>query len=125
VESFIAVIVMSVGLLTLSGASALVARASRERSLSSNGVIGIRTGATKSSEVAWNAGHDAARPFLIAGAITTASMALIVAAVAVFTLIDGRSQDLAVWIGLTSYAVALGVLLAATRAANAAARRSG
>ncbi|MFJ2744403.1 SdpI family protein [Streptomyces sp. NPDC087440] len=85
-----------------------------------NAAIGIRTKATMASDAAWERGHAAAGPLLTA----TFRTAYVVGAVTVLvTLVVGSGGSPAVLaVPLTGFVAALGLLVAASVRANAAAR---
>ena len=79
-----AIVTLTVPLVMLSLLCAYVAYAAGNGSLEANSAVGLRTKATKSSNAAWRQGHQAARPLMLAaaitgmvGAITTLSLLLV------------------------------------------------
>jgi uncharacterized membrane protein len=87
-------------------------------SLSPNGLLGIRTRATRSSDEAWYVGHRAAQPVLrLTGLACLASMAgLLVLGT------TSAGDDVVVLAGLASYAVVVLLLVVAAVRADRAAR---
>jgi hypothetical protein len=100
---------------------ALVARgvvaAAADGRLTSNAFAGLRTGATRSSPEAWQAGHAAGRRLVDLGALVGALLAVVGGAV---VLLDG-GLDLATGLTLGSAAALLaGVVAGGVRAHRAA-----
>ena len=109
------------GLVTVAAAMWFVARAGERGDLPRNGLVGIRTSATRASDRAWAAGHRAA-----AGPARTMAQVVVGLAVALAAsaLLPQGEQPHPVTIGLFALgytAVLLGALLV-TRTANRAAR---
>ena len=84
--------------------------------ITANGLVGIRTRATQSSDAAWRAGHRAATPVLVGLTIVTA-----VAAVIVLVATRDSSSDATNTTGLWVLAlVGIGIVVAAVRANSVA-----
>jgi hypothetical protein len=109
------------GLVLIAVLTELTARATAGGDLPVNGLLGIRTAATKRSEAAWRAGHAAALPALH----VTAVAALVGAAVTLVVALLGPDADgVTTVVLLLAYAIVVVLLLWSTRAATAAARRA-
>jgi hypothetical protein len=91
-----------------------VTRAAARGSLARNGLAGIRTRRTTSSDAAWLAGHAAALPWTRRTAWATAALGL----VTVLTAVLSPAAGVAVGLGATG--VLLAGCLLATRAAHRA-----
>ena len=100
----------------------LMAHMTRLGQLERNGVIGLRTKATKSSDRAWQVGHDAARPMLLLTSITAAATAVVL--IAAGGLHDDPNAQNAVptWSLIVGYAVVVLLLTAAGVVADRAAK---
>jgi hypothetical protein len=120
-QDFAASCSLAVALIVVSAACNWVARLTRARALDPNGAIGLRTRQTRRSEAAWYAGHDAARPFLMAATFTGVVGAVLVLVVAFLQRDDVTGQPVGVWLGIASLAVVVLVLVVGTSAANRAA----
>lgn len=113
----------SAGLMAIAAVTYAIAALAQSRSLPLNGLIGIRTRATRRSEAAWIAAHDAARPALLASSVISVcgSIGAVLAGVA---LNAQRCGDAVVVVfGICTYVIALVLLARATVKANAAARK--
>lgn len=96
----------------------MVARSAAEGSLDRNGLVGIRTRATRSSDEAWRAGHAAALPSMrVAGRVSLGS-AVVLPGVA----LAGVGPGVVGAVAGAAAAVLIGVLLLASRRADRAAR---
>lgn len=109
------------GLLTLALVLLAVASGARSGSLERNGLIGLRTRSTRSSDAAWAAGHRAAYGALRATGWLCAGCA----AVTLLVQLVVPASPAALLTGGVGYAGAVAGLLVSTRRADRAARRSG
>lgn len=69
-EELGALFIASTGIASVSGLAHYIEHASANGSLDRNSAVGLRTRVTKSSDSAWEAGHKAAGPWLLACAYT-------------------------------------------------------
>lgn len=114
---------LALGLLSIGLTVGWVASLVRSRSLEPNGIVGLRTRATRSSAEAWYAGHDAAMPALWGAAIASTCLAFVNMGVAV-VLRDSTRADSAVTVaGISSFAVVLVLIAVATARADRAAKQ--
>ena len=92
--------------------------------LNANDAFGIRTKATKSSEKAWDAGHQAADPLLRVIPVFAVAAAVLSLLLAVFLRADGDDANSVVLLssGL-GYALVVALLLVAARKADRAAKQ--
>ena len=117
-EDLSGVISAAVGLLFLSGVVHFIKAATKNGTLGRGSAIGIRTEVTTSSDAAWEAGHLAAGPWLLGGALTGYFTALLSVALVVFGVLSeslGPAVLLVPGFGFLSVCVNLVV---ATRVAN-------
>jgi len=119
ITSYEATVLMALvsALLVVSGAMAIwAARKAARGDLGPNGWIGIRTGATRSSEAAWLAAHRAAERLTIAGGVSiiaSTALALVLAQV-----LGDQDPDRAVriWSGVITVGTVVLVAFIATAA---------
>lgn len=97
----------------------------KSRSLPPNGLIGIRTRATCRSTESWFAGHDAARPVLVAAAVVGICGAAITVVVGVALGLQCEGDGPVLLVAGSLYVVVLALLTWATVRAHKAARRVG
>lgn len=94
-----------------------LSKAAARGDLPRSGAVGIRTKATKASDAAWEAGHEAVVPF-------ARTLTLVVSGLAAVVIIIGFTVD-AGWVtalGIVPFVVVLVGLVLITRKANAAAK---
>lgn len=116
---------LSAGLIAIAAASYAIAALTKSRSLPPNGLIGIRTRATRLSGAAWTAGHDAARPALLTSSAVSVSGAIGLTLLGISLDVQHSGDAAVVIIGVTTYAVALALVAWASVKANTAARDVG
>ncbi|MEU8892904.1 SdpI family protein [Streptomyces sp. NPDC048442] len=118
----VAGLVFGVGLLTLGLLIQYVKNQVVSGSIQRNSAIGIRTKATMASDAAWAKGHAAAAPTLTATFLTAYAVGAISLVTGVVMMVsDGRNPAVLV-LPLCGLVVVLGLLVAASVRANAAAR---
>jgi len=111
------------GLLLMAVFVQLMVRAIRGGALPVNGLLGLRTPATKRSPAAWDAGHRAAEPGLRVLVVVTAAAAVLPLPFAVGLGYRTDRATTATEIALgAGYAAVLGLLLVIARTADRAAR---
>lgn len=115
-------LVAASGLVVVALLCSFMARLIRLRQLEPNGVIGLRTRATRSSRRAWDAGHDAARPLMLVTAITAATTAALLVTAGAMSNADLAADAVPTWLVLTGYTVVLVLLVAAGVVADRAAK---
>ncbi len=114
-------VVVTVGLCLVAPLAWLMVRSAGQGGIEMNGLVGIRTRATRASPEAWRAGHAAALPW-------TTRAALVGVGIGVVGTLLSLLVDDATWRGILSWAGFVGLLvfvtglLLATRAADRAAR---
>jgi uncharacterized membrane protein len=109
-------------LLLLAGVLQLVRTATASGRLERNGLVGIRTRATRRSDAAWDAGHLAAGPWLLAAAVTGCTAGLAALALAAAAAATARSGAVALVVALLGNGAVLVLVAAAARTADRAAR---
>lgn len=110
------VVSLAVPLLSLGAVLLGVAQAIATGALPRNGLVGLRTSATRASDRAWAAGHSAARSALTATGVVLLASGLGAVLLALLSVSAGDVVVVAGWLVL-----AVGMLVA-VRSANAAAR---
>lgn len=110
------------GLLFLATVLHLVRSQIDSGSFDRNSAVGIRTRATRSSDAAWTAGHQAASPLLMATALTGYAVGLISLLVAIGCMATDTQGAAPLIIALSGDAVVIALLAFATSKANRAAR---
>lgn len=116
----ISVLPFMFGLLIMASAAAVLAPAMADGRLPRNGVIGLRTRHTMSSDAAWHRGHVAAAPWLKAAGRIGWVVLPAAAALCMFQLAGWAFAVTAV-----GYAAFICLILVSTRRANAASREAG
>jgi uncharacterized membrane protein len=111
------------GLVLIAVLTELTTRAAADGDIPVNGLLGIRTAATKRSEAAWRAGHTAALPVLHLTAVAAVVGAAVTFVVAL--VLGADSNGITTLVLLLAYAVVVLLLLRAAQVANAAARSAG
>lgn len=101
-----------------------IAALAKSHSLPMNGMVGIRIPSTRRSEVAWFAGHDAARPALLGAAVVGLCGAVVTVLVGVLLGSSRSGDDTVTTVGLVAYGIVVAVVGFATYRADAAARRA-
>ncbi len=100
-------------------------RAAVRGDLPVNGLLGIRTSATKRSESAWRTGYAAAQHLLRVAAVVALTGAVVTLVLPFALGVTTDAADAVTTVAmLSAYAVVTALLLWATRVANAAARRA-
>ncbi|WP_017609225.1 SdpI family protein [Nocardiopsis xinjiangensis] len=117
-EDLSGIISAAVGLLFLSGVVHFIKVATKNGTLDKNSAIGIRTKITTSSDVAWEAGHLAAGPWLLGGALTGYFMALLSAALTVFGALSDSLGPAVLLVPGSGFLAVCVTLIVATRIAN-------
>lgn len=79
-------LLLGVGLAAIAAVIHLVSRSAVRGDLDRNGAVGIRTRATRASDLAWRSGHQAAAPWLLAASVTGYGVGLLAVVAAVVTL---------------------------------------
>ncbi|GAA1725996.1 SdpI family protein [Aeromicrobium alkaliterrae] len=114
---------LALGLLSIGLTVGWVASLVRSRSLGPNGIVGLKTRATKSSPEAWYAGHDAAVPALWSAAIAATTLAFVNIGLAVVLSESKRADSTVTVVGISSFAGVVALLAFATMRADRVARR--
>lgn len=114
------VLAVSSALLVVMSLAGLLMTVLIRSGLERNELVGLRTAATKASDEAWSAGHEAARPVLLA---LTAIGALLAITTGLAYLMTRPVLWPAVLVAAPGAAFTIGVLVYATLVANRAARR--
>ncbi|KAA5828706.1 SdpI family protein [Saccharopolyspora hirsuta] len=115
-------LVLSLSLVFLSGVVHAIQRSIASGKLQRNGMLGIRTKVTMSSEEAWLAGHLAAWPWTRAGAWVGYSAAAVTAAIASWQLVSGAGSPVLLLLPGAALVVVIALVLIGTRKANVAGR---
>ncbi|MER7077422.1 SdpI/YhfL protein family protein [Saccharopolyspora kobensis] len=115
-------LVLALGLVLISGVVHGIQRSVARGNLKRNGMLGIRTKVTMSSDEAWEAGHLAARPWTRAGVWVGCSSAAVTAVIATGQLIAGTGSPILLLLPAAGLVVVVVLLLLGTRDANAAGR---
>lgn len=109
----------AIGNLTIALTCAVLAFLARRGGLPRSALVGIRTRSTLRSDAAWDAGHRAAVPVMVAMALSSAAHAAALVAVELLDLPEAAGHVLAV----SGFVVALALAGLAWHRADAAARR--
>lgn len=117
-EDLSGIVSASVGLLFLSGVLHFIKSATKSGVLDRNSAIGIRTRTTTSSDAAWEAGHHAAGPWLLAGALTGYFIALLSTVLTVFGALAGTLGPAALLVPGSGFLAVCVMLVVATVVAN-------
>ncbi|RKT82830.1 SdpI/YhfL protein family protein [Saccharopolyspora antimicrobica] len=115
-------LVLALGLVLMSGVVHGIQRSVASGNLKRNGMLGIRTKVTMSSDEAWEAGHLAAWPWTRAGVWVGYSSAAVTAMIATGQLIAGTGSPLLLLLPAAGLVVVVVLMLLGTRDANAAGR---
>ncbi|AHW65497.1 Putative secreted protein [Corynebacterium glyciniphilum AJ 3170] len=116
-DALMAVAFPAVMAVVLSMVISQVTKAAARGDLPRSGAVGIRTAATKASDDAWTAGHEAAAP--LARTVTLGTSVLAVVIIILSFIFDGA------WVtalGVVPFVIVLVSLIPVVRAANRAAR---
>jgi hypothetical protein len=119
-------LISSIGLLVMAVVLHALEHQVATGTLERNGLVGIRTRATMTSDEAWRAGHSAANPRVRAAAYAGygfAAVAIVSGIVLLALDADGWVLAVPLVTALVGYAASLALLLLAAQAANRAARR--
>lgn len=109
-----------VGLVFMAGIMHLTRNFAINGNLQRNSAIGINTKVTKSSDLAWKAGHQAAGPWLLMASWTGYFAGLLAAIIATVQLATGAVNAAVLAIPITGYVSVIALLLIATKKANEA-----
>ncbi|WP_270928697.1 SdpI family protein [Saccharopolyspora indica] len=115
-------LVFALSLLFVSGVVQSIQRSVASGQLHRNGMLGIRTKVTMSSEEAWLAGHLAALPWTRAGARVGYAGAAVTAVIATGQLVAGTGTPFLLLVPGVALAALVVLLLIGTGKANAAGR---
>ncbi|MFN8074563.1 MAG: hypothetical protein U0Q15_03960 [Kineosporiaceae bacterium] len=119
-----ALMMLSTGLLAMSGALLGVRALARRGQLDRLGPLGIRTKATQASEAAWVAGHRAADRWLLAAGACGVAFTVAGIAAAVALAVADRAGPAVMAVPAAGYVVVLALLARATVVASRAARQA-
>lgn len=122
-DGLIGGIVAALGMVVIAAVCGLLARMTRLHQLEPNGVIGLRTKATRSSPAAWQRGHDAARPWVLAAAGAAIGAGVIFVLVGALSGASTADEAVPTWSILVGYVAVSAVVVAAGVVADRAAKR--
>ncbi|MCX5204975.1 SdpI family protein [Streptomyces sp. NBC_00237] len=118
-------LVFGVGLLTLGLLIQYMKKQVASGNIQRNSAIGIRTKATMASDAAWERGHAASAPMLTATFLTAYAAGAISVVLGVVMMVSDSANAAVIVVPLCGLVVVLGLLVAASVAANTAARAVG
>lgn len=121
-DSAVASISLAGGLIVIAVVCGAMSAMIASGALTRNGLVGIRTRATRRSDAAWSAGHEAARPAVRVTTVVSAAAALATVLVGIGLSGSPSADDATLVVGLSGYAVVLAVLGYACVQADRAAR---
>lgn len=104
----------AVGIAAVSGVAHHIRNATMTGSLEKNSAVGLRTRVTKSSDVAWEAGHKAAAPWLLACAYTGYFSSALTIVFAVLAAVGGFSGVGVMIIPAAGFVAVVVILISAT-----------
>ena len=117
-------LIFGVGLLFLAGVLQTVKSQVSSGTLTRNSAVGIRTKATQSSDAAWEAGHRAAGPWLLASSITGAAAGVTAIVVAVALLATGGENPAVIAVPSAGLVAMMALLVTAAVKADSSAKNA-